>query len=115
MVETSCLFCKFATGEIQVELIAQNDGAVAFADINPQAPIHLLIIPKQHFENVGELAASAADLQAVMQLAKQAAEVSNISDTGYRLAFNTGADAGQTVFHAHGHLLGGRSLQWPPG
>ena len=115
MAEISCLFCKFATGEIQVELIAQNDGAVAFADINPQAPIHLLIIPKQHFENVGELAESAADLQAVMQLAKQAAALSKISDNGYRLVFNTGADAGQTVFHAHGHLLGGRSLQWPPG
>ena len=115
MAETSCLFCKFATGEIQVELIAQNDGAVAFADINPQASIHLLIIPKQHFENVGELATSAADLQAVMQLARQAAELSKISDTGYRLVFNTGADAGQTVFHAHGHLLGVRSLQWPPG
>lgn len=115
MAKPDCLFCKFVTGEIQVKTIAQNDDAIAFADINPQAPTHILVIPKQHFENVAELAASAISLQAVMQLAKQVAELGNISSTGYRLVFNTGADAGQTVFHAHGHVLGGRSLQWPPG
>jgi histidine triad (HIT) family protein len=114
MSNQDCLFCKFVTGEIPVELIAENDGAIAFSDINPQAPIHELIIPRRHFENAAELANSASDLQAVMQLVGQVAELKDLA-AGYRLVFNTGSAAGQTVFHAHGHLLGGRSLQWPPG
>jgi histidine triad (HIT) family protein len=114
MSDQDCLFCKFAKGEITVEIIAENDGAIAFSDINAQAPIHALVIPRKHFENAAQLATSAFDLQAVMQLVGKVAELKNLA-AGYRLVFNTGAAAGQTVFHAHGHVLGGRSLQWPPG
>ena len=110
----SCLFCKIITGEIPAELKFQDEQVIAFADINPQAPVHLLIIPKLHVENAAELAEkSPAALSAVFAAAGQLAEAEGL--TGYRTVFNTGADAGQSVFHAHLPLLGGRGLAWPPG
>ena len=110
----SCLFCKIIAGEIPAEIKFQDDQVIAFADISPQAPVHLLIVPKLHVENAAELAAqSPAALSAIFATADQLAEEAGL--TGYRTVFNTGADAGQSVFHAHLHLLGGRSLAWPPG
>ena len=110
----SCLFCKIIAGEIPAEIKFQDDQVISFADINPQAPVHFLIIPKLHVENAAELAVqSPAALSALFAIADQLAEAAGL--TGYRTVFNTGADAGQSVFHAHLHLLGGRGLAWPPG
>jgi len=110
----SCLFCKIIAGEIPAEIKFQDEQVVAFADINPQARVHFLIVPKLHVENAAELAAqSPAALSAVFAAADQLAKDEGL--TGYRTVFNTGADAGQSVFHAHLHLLGGRNLAWPPG
>ena len=110
----SCLFCKIIAGEITAEIKFQDEQVIAFADINPQAPVHFLIIPKSHVENAAELAAqSPAALSALFAAADHLAKSEGL--TGYRTVFNTGADAGQSVFHAHLHLLGGRGLAWPPG
>ena len=110
----SCLFCKIIAGKIPAEIKFQDELVIAFADISPQAPVHLLIVPKFHVENAAELAAkSPAGLSAVFAAADQLAKAAGL--TGYRTVFNTGADAGQSVFHAHLHLLGGRGLAWPPG
>jgi histidine triad (HIT) family protein len=110
----SCLFCKIIAGEIPAQIKFQDEQVIAFADINPQAPFHLLIVPKLHVGNSAELAAqSPAALSAVFAAADQLAKAEGL--TGYRTIFNTGADAGQSVFHAHLHLLGGRNLAWPPG
>jgi len=110
----SCLFCKIIAGEIPAEIKFQDEQVIAFADINPQAPVHLLVVPKLHVENAAELAAkSPAVLSAVFAAADQLAKAEGL--TGYRTIFNAGADAGQSVFHAHLHLLGGRNLAWPPG
>ncbi len=109
-----CLFCRFALGEIPVDYVAQNDHAFAINDINPVAPTHVLIIPKAHHENAAEVAgASAETLAALFSLADEIATERKL--TGYRTLFNTGASAGQSVFHAHLHLIAGRSLAWPPG
>ena len=110
----SCLFCKIVAGEIPAQIKFQDELVVAFADINPQAPVHILVIPKLHVENAAELAAqSPAALNAVFAAADELAKAEGL--TGYRTIFNTGADAGQSVFHAHLHLMGGRGLAWPPG
>lgn len=110
----SCLFCKIISGEIPTEIKFQDELVIAFADINPQAPVHLLIVPKLHVENAAELATnSPAALSALFSAADQLAKAEGL--IGYRTVLNTGADAGQSVFHAHLHLLGGRGLAWPPG
>jgi histidine triad (HIT) family protein len=110
----SCLFCKIIAGEIPAQIKFQDEQVIAFADINPQAPVHILVVPKLHVENAAELAAqSPAVLAAVFAAADQLAKAEGL--TGYRTIFNTGADAGQSVFHAHLHLMGGRGLAWPPG
>jgi len=113
-VAMNCLFCAFASGEIPVEKIASNDRAFAINDINPVAPTHVLIIPNSHHENAAEVAsASPETLASIFALASQVATTREL--TGYRTVFNTGASAGQSVFHAHLHLIAGRSLEWPPG
>jgi histidine triad (HIT) family protein len=110
----SCLFCKIIAGEIPAQIKFQDEQVIAFADINPQAPVHILVVPKLHVENAAELAAqSPAALAAVFAAADQLAKGEGL--TGYRTIFNAGADAGQSIFHAHLHLLGGRGLAWPPG
>jgi histidine triad (HIT) family protein len=110
----SCIFCKIIAGEISADLLANTEEAIAFADINPQAPTHILIVPKIHVENAAELAeADPIALAAMFRIAKELANSFNLA--GYRTVFNTGAEAGQSVFHAHLHLLGGRALGWPPG
>lgn len=110
----SCLFCKIVAGEIPATLIHSDELVVAFEDINPQAPHHILIIPVAHFENAAELAsADPASLGAIFKVAAKIATQRGLE--GYRSVFNTGAAAGQSVFHAHLHLLGGRAFGWPPG
>ena len=110
-----CIFCKIVAGEIPAEIVHESDTTVAFRDLNPQAPTHVLVIPRSHYPNAAALAegepATAAHL---FDTAKAVAEQEGLAN-GYRLVLNTGADAQQTVFHVHMHLLGGRSMTWPPG
>lgn len=111
-----CLFCKIAAGDIPADIIYQDDQIVAFSDINPQAPIHKLIIPQKHISTLNDLHDEDGDLighmtQSAALLAKQL----NVAEEGYRVVFNCNAGAGQTVFHIHLHLLGGRQMKWPPG
>jgi histidine triad (HIT) family protein len=115
MAEADCLFCKIVTGELGADVVREAEHTVAFRDINPQAPVHVLVIPRAHHPNIGELAAS--DPQLAATLVGDCAEVARAEGVGdgYRLVFNTGAQAGQAVFHVHGHVLGGRRLTWPPG
>jgi len=109
-----CIFCKIASGEIPADFLYESESAVAFKDLNPQAPVHVLIIPKAHYENAAELA--AADCATMSELFGAARELAaTLGLDGYRITFNTGASAGQSVFHAHLHLLGGRAFAWPPG
>ena len=110
---TDCLFCSIVSGDIPADVVAENDQALAFRDISPQAPTHVLVIPRVHEPDIGSLVeADPAAAAGVLTLAKQVADAVGGS---YRLVFNTGADAHQTVFHCHGHVLAGRELGWPPG
>lgn len=109
-----CLFCSIVAGEIPAEKVLESENVLAFKDINPQAPIHLLLIPKSHHENIAQLAANEPScVSELFNLAHDLAVKNGLA--GYRTVFNTGAEAGQTVFHAHLHLLGGRAMHWPPG
>lgn len=110
----SCLFCNFASGAIPVDLLFSNETVFAISDINPQAPTHILVIPRLHVENATELARSAPDVLADLFSAVQNL-VAEKELSGYRMVFNTGESAGQSVFHAHLHLLSGRPFAWPPG
>jgi histidine triad (HIT) family protein len=115
MTDEACLFCRIVAGEIPAEIVAQDDLALGFRDIDPQAPVHVLVIPKAHSPTLAELAGSHPDhAVAVLRLARQVAEAEGVGD-GYRLVCNNGAAAQQTVFHAHAHVLGGRGFGWPPG
>lgn len=110
-----CLFCKIIAGTIPSKKVFEDERTFAFDDINPQAPTHVLIVPKQHVRGLKEAAAEDADLLGHCQLvAAQIARQRGIED-GYRTVFNVGPRAGQSVFHLHLHLLGGRDLRWPPG
>src|SRR3712207_262669 len=109
-----CLFCRIVRKEIPAQIVAETDDCVAFRDINPQAPLHVLVIPREHVPSLND----ATDPALVGRLALVAAEIARregVADSGYRTVINTNADAGQTVFHVHLHLLGGRRLGWPPG
>jgi histidine triad (HIT) family protein len=108
-----CLFCSIVAGDVPADVVAENDHALAFRDINPQAPTHALVIPRTHQPDVGSLA--EADPEAAVAVLRLARQVADEAGGSYRLVFNTGADAHQTVFHCHGHVLAGRSLDWPPG
>jgi histidine triad (HIT) family protein len=111
-----CIFCKIVTGELPATVVREGERTLAFRDLNPQAPTHVLVIPKEHHETVAQLAATDAALLAeVLGEAHAVAAQEGVSDSGYRLVFNTGREAGQTVFHTHAHVLGGRGLSWPPG
>lgn len=112
--DDDCLFCKIVAGDIPAEIVAEDEHTVAFRDVNPQAPMHVLVIPRRHEPDIGGLA--AADPDAALALLASARRIADTEGTGsYRLVFNTGADAHQTVFHCHGHVLSGRALGWPPG
>jgi histidine triad (HIT) family protein len=111
-----CLFCKIVAGDIPADLVAESSRAIAFRDINPQAPIHVLVIPRDHYPGLAALADADASLLAeVTALAHRVAEGGGVAGEGYRVVFNTGPRAGQTVFHVHAHVLGGRDMAWPPG
>lgn len=110
----NCLFCKIVAGEIPATIVKKTDRVTVFNDITPQAPTHLLVIPNQHFANMAEVAKSDPSLVGeIVSVADQIA--SELGLSSYRTNINTGADAGQSVFHAHLHLLGGRAFGWPPG
>ena len=116
MTEQDCLFCKIVAGEVPATVVRDAARTLAFRDINPQAPTHVLVIPKAHHPNLNALAvADPALLAEVAAEAHQVAVDEGIAEAGYRTVFNTGSGAGQTVFHVHAHVLGGRGLNWPPG
>ncbi len=111
-----CLFCDIAVGEIPAALVLESARTVAFRDINPQGPVHVLVIPKQHHPDLASLAEAGDGLldEVVAQAAAVAVKL-GVAESGYRVVFNTGPQAGQTVHHAHAHVLGGRPMTWPPG
>lgn len=116
MDSSDCLFCKILAGDIPADIIFESDDAIAFRDINPQAPTHVLIIPRQHVATINDLEDGDEALVGNLFLAaKSIAADEGIADAGYRVAMNCNEAAGQTVFHLHLHLLGGRQLGWPPG
>ncbi|HYU28329.1 MAG TPA: histidine triad nucleotide-binding protein [Gemmatimonadales bacterium] len=109
-----CIFCKIAAGEIPADVVKRADGMLAFKDMNPQAPTHLLIIPTTHVGSLND-AKDAATLGKLLLFARDVAQDSGIATRGYRVVVNTNPDGGQTVFHLHLHVLGGRVMHWPPG
>ncbi len=116
MSNNDCLFCKIINGEIKSAIVYQDEDTLAFKDIHPQAPVHILIIPKQHIEKISDLDEQKSDvISNLILVANKLARDNKIDKPGYRLVFNCGADAGQLVFHIHLHLLGGRKMAWPPG
>ena len=112
----SCIFCRIAAGEIPATIVHQDDRVVAFKDTNPQAPMHVLVIPRRHIPTLNDLGADDDGLvgEMIRRGAAIAAEA-GYGERGYRTVFNCNADAGQTVFHIHLHVLGGRGFNWPPG
>ena len=113
---TGCLFCKIASGEIKTDYLYEDDEIVAFNDLGPQAPMHGLVIPKQHIATLNDLTDDDAQLIGNMVLiAKKIASEKGFSESGFRTVMNCNADGGQSVFHIHLHLLAGRQLSWPPG
>jgi len=111
-----CLFCKIVAGQVPATIVFQDDHLVAFKDITPRAPTHVLIVPRRHIASLNDL--SAGDDALVGEMVRAAAAIATeqgLADRGYRTVFNCNADAGQTVFHIHLHLLGGRTMAWPPG
>ncbi len=110
----SCVFCRIAAGTIPASIVAENDHALAFRDLHPQAPVHVLVIPRRH---VASLAAADRpdELGALLALAAAVAKAAGLAESGYRVVTNVGDDGGQTVHHLHLHVLGGRPMTWPPG
>lgn len=111
-----CLFCRIISGEINATIVYEDERIVAFNDINPQGPTHVLLVPRRHIASLNDL--QTGDDPIMGELVRRAAAIAKsrgISEGGYRTVFNTNRDAGQTVFHIHLHLIGGRSLHWPPG
>ncbi|WP_017605114.1 histidine triad nucleotide-binding protein [Nocardiopsis alkaliphila] len=116
MVDPDCLFCKIVKGEVPAEIIRAGERTVAFRDINPQAPTHVLVIPRDHHPDAASAAVHDSGLlDEVVREAHEVAVAEGVAEAGYRIVFNTGVAGGQTVFHLHAHLLGGRGLDWPPG
>lgn len=115
-MDDNCIFCKIASGQMQANLVYEDDRAVAFRDINPQAPQHVLVIPREHIPSLGETTeAQEATVGHLFRVAARLAADLGVAEGGYRTVVNTGPDAGQSVFHIHVHVLGGRPLGWPPG
>lgn len=116
MSETSCIFCRIAAREIPAEILRESDRVVAFRDLDPKAPTHVLLIPKEHVVSLADVGDDhGAMLADIVQAATHLARTEGIDESGWRLVSNVGPDAGQSVFHLHFHLLGGRPMQWPPG
>ena len=115
MNEPTCIFCNIVQGQAPARIVYQDDDVTAFHDVNPQAPVHILIIPNRHIPSVAHVEPQDQTvLGQLFAVARQIAEQQNVAD-GYRLVINTGPSAGQSVFHLHVHLLGGRPMHWPPG
>jgi histidine triad (HIT) family protein len=113
---SDCLFCKMVSGEIKPDVVFEDDAVLAFRDLNPQAPTHVLVVPKQHIATTNDLDETTADVVGKMYLAaKQVADDEGIAGPGYRTVINCNPGAGQSVYHIHLHLLGGRPMGWPPG
>lgn len=110
----SCVFCRIVAGEIPATIVKRTDGALAFKDLNPQAPTHLLVIPTTHVSSLND-AKDVKLLGDLLSFARDVAKEAGIATKGYRVVLNTNPDGGQTVFHLHLHVLGGRAMQWPPG
>ena len=111
-----CLFCRIVNKKIPAKVVAEDDGILAFEDVNPQAPIHILLIPKDHFASLNEIPDQKKGILADLLLkAREIARARGIDQKGYRVVLNTAPDSGQAVFHIHFHLLGGRKMNWPPG
>jgi histidine triad (HIT) family protein len=111
-----CLFCKIVNKEIPAKIVFEDDRVLAFDDINPQAPVHVLLIPKEHFVSLNDIPEEKEDLLGhIMSKARQVAQEKGVKESGYRIVLNTARDSGQDVFHIHFHLLGGRRMTWPPG
>lgn len=108
-----CLFCAIVAGDIPATKVHEDDDTIAFVDVNPQAPVHVLVVPKQHIPNIRGLAADAEAGAAVLRGIRAVVDEQGLSD--FRTVFNTGAEAGQSVFHVHAHVLAGRPMSWPPG
>lgn len=113
---SDCLFCGIVDGKVKANFVYQDDSIVAFKDIAPKAPVHMLIIPRRHLVSVSDITeADRALIGQIFQVAARLAREQGIADSGYRVVVNSGADAGQSVYHLHYHLLGGRRMSWPPG
>ena len=111
-----CLFCSLVDGKINANIVYQDDRIVAFTDVRPQAPVHILLIPRKHVAGVLDIESDdRALIGDIFQVAARLARENGIADSGFRVVVNSGADAGQSVFHLHYHLLGGRLMSWPPG
>lgn len=116
MSEQDCLFCKILSGEIPADIVYESDTAIGFRDINPQAPIHMVVIPRQHIATINDMVPEdEALVGSLFSAARQIAADEGLSEDGYRAVMNCNAAAGQTVFHIHLHVLGGRQMRWPPG
>ena len=116
MSEQDCLFCKILSGDIPADIIYESDSAIAFRDVNPQAPTHILVIPRKHVATINDLEEDDQQMVGSLYLAaKEVARAEGISEEGYRAVMNCNEGAGQSVFHIHLHVLGGRALGWPPG
>ena len=112
--DPGCIFCRIAAGEVPADVVARTGRVVAFRDLDPQAPLHVLVVPVDHHRDVPSLAAADPSLLAELT-ATAGRDAAELGDGQFRLVFNTGAGAGQSVFHVHGHVLAGRPLEWPPG
>ncbi len=110
-----CLFCKIQKGEIPADVVFEDDDVLAFRDVNPQAPTHVLIIPREHISTINDLDGDELIMGKLFSVAKIIAAQEGVNDDGYRLVVNCNENAGQTVFHIHMHLLAGRNMTWPPG
>lgn len=116
MTDPDCLFCKIVAGDIGADIVSETDKVVAFRDINPQAPTHVVIIPKRHIPTINDITDSdVEDIGLLFAAARDIAQAEGIADDGYRVTMNCNAAAGQTVFHLHLHLMGKRQFAWPPG
>lgn len=111
-----CVFCRIVHGEIAAQVVREDTDTVAFRDLNPQAPVHVLVVPRRHIASVNDAGEEDRDVLGGLIIAGRAvAQAEQVAESGYRLVLNTGADAGQTVSHIHLHVLGGRAFAWPPG
>ena len=116
MADSDCLFCKILAGDIPADVVLETDTTFAFRDINPTAPTHVLVIPREHIVHAGTVNAEhGAVLAEMLDTARRVAEADGIAERGYRLVFNVGRDSGNTVPHLHLHVIGGRGMSWPPG